>query len=61
MLSVIGAAVFQDPEKHTKVYRVLDQGTGVLEISAPENTTFGWSFTGLYVFGVEGVVVCTIG
>ena len=31
MLSVIGAAVsrIQKSKKHTKVYRVLDQGTGV--------------------------------
>lgn len=36
---------FPGSRKHTTViYRVLDQGTGVLEISAPENTMFGWSF-----------------
>jgi hypothetical protein len=57
MLSVIGAAVFQDPKSTRRFYRVLDQGTGVLEISAPENTTFGGAFTGLLCIWGGGEVV----
>jgi hypothetical protein len=57
MLSVIGAAVFQDPKSTRRFYRVLDQGTGVLRISAPENTTFGGAFTGLLCIWGGGEVV----